>query len=423
MTLQAAKNPQARSPHWERPAATIAVFIMAFRYSVPPNIPVCYFLALCLLPVTVRYLTHYRGAVIISGLCILSALSGLLLTMQQGGFGNVGGSLTAVQTARVLGIALVLATLLWARTLVGIRCLVLTFGVGSLASLIVSGVNPDNAWKFSLSVPVALIALSLPAVAEHRWRQVLVVLALVAVSALNDSRSAAGLLLMAVVLTVTQRGQRGSEQQGQWRAWVSLGRIALIGIGVFFVTQAAILEGMLGEAARIRTEAQIALSGSSIVGGRPEMGAALALIYQRPWGYGAGTLVTYDYLMLAKSGMNSLGYNTRKNGYVEQYMFGQGFEVHSVLGDMWILFGIAGAALAVVFVAFSLIGLGESLSRGSAITVAIFLILRLTWDFTFSPFPSAMYLLPLTLAVALPRVTVSRPDDAIPRRMAPPGSG
>lgn len=407
------------SQAWERVAATGVVFIIAIRYRFSPDIPIGFLIAACLIPVTLNQLTRYRGAVFITGLCILSAISGLLLTMGHSGLGNVSESLALVQTARVVGIALVLAALLWARALLGVQRLILTFGLGSLSSLLVSGVNPINPWKFSLSVPVVLILLSLPGVAAHRWRQMLVVFALVAVSAVNDSRSAAGLLLVSAVLTVTQRVARGSDPPtGKWRSWIALGRIMIIGIGAYFVTQAAILEGMLGEAARIRTEAQISLSGSALVGGRPEMGAALSLITDRPWGYGAGTLVTYDYLMLAKSGMKSLGYNPNKNGYVERYMFGYGFEVHSVLGDMWILFGLAGAVLALTAVAFALTGLGDSLSRGKAMTVVTFLILQLSWDFAFSPLPSAMPLLPLTLAVALPALR----DPAAPRRARPPSS-
>lgn len=408
-----------RIQDWERTAAKIAVFVIAIRYSPASSIPIGFLLALCLLPVTARYLIRYRGALIIACFCILSAVSGLLLTMGHSGLGSVDGSLALVQTTRVLGIALVLASLLWARALLGVQRLVLTFGLGSLSSLLVSGLNTENPWKFSLSVPVALIAMSLPGVASHRWRQMVVVLTLVAISALNDSRSAAGLLLVAAVLTVTQRKRPGTDELVKGRSWMALGRIVLIGIGAYFVTQAAILEGMLGESARIRTEAQIALSGSALVGGRPEMGAAASLISERPLGYGSGTLVAYDYLMTAKSGMKSLGYNPNKNGYVENYMFGHGFEVHSVLGDLWILFGIPGAVLAFAAVAFALIGLGDSLSRGTAMAITTFLILRLTWDFAFSPFPSAMNLLPLTLAVALPTL----PDDVAPLWSPPPDSG
>ena len=402
MTDQPIRSTPPGLQDWEKAAATATVFIIAIRYKLPPNIPIGFLLALCLLPVTAHYLIRYRGAVVITGLCILSATSGLLLTMEQAGIGNAGRALSLVQTSRVLGIGLVLAALLWARALLGIQRIVLTFGLGSLTSLLVSGVNTDNPWKYSLSIPVALILLSLPGVAAHRWRQMLVVLTLVVVSAVNDSRSAAGLLLLAGVLAVTQRDREVPDGLSKWRSLITLGRIIVIGVGAFFVTQAAILEGVLGEAARIRTEAQISLSGSALVGGRPEMGAALSLISGRPWGYGAGSLVTYDDLMLAKSGMNALGYNPNKNGYVERYMFGNGFEVHSVLGDMWILFGLAGAVLALAAVAFALLGLADSLSRGKAMTVAAFLILQLTWDFAFSPLPSAMPLIPLTLAVALP---------------------
>jgi len=404
----------SRSLHgWETTAAHVAVFIIAIRYRFSPDIPLGFLLAAALLPVTAHHLLRHRGAFTITVMVIVSAVSGVLLTFGQAPHGNIAASLATVQTVRVLGIALVLAALLWARSVLGVRRVILTFGLGSLASLAVSGINPDNVWKFSLSVPVTLILLSLPGMDKHRGRQLVAALLLVTISALNDSRSAAGLLLVAAALTVVGKGGRHVPEPGAWRSWGALTRVALIGVGAYLATQAAILEGVLGEAARSRTEAQISQSGSALIGGRPEMGAAFALITDRPWGYGAGTLADYATTMVGKAGMKALGYDPN-NGYVENYMFGYGFEVHSLLGDLWILFGFAGAVLAVLIVAFALNGLGASLARGAATAAVTFLVLRLVWDFAFSPFPSAMAFLPLTLAVALPPLsrgeTVLQPD-------------
>src|SRR3712207_9122030 len=45
-----------------------------------------------------------------------------------------------------------------------------------------------------------------------------------------------------------------------------------------------------------------------------------------------------------KAGMAQIGYQPN-NGYVETYMFGGQFKLHSVIGDAWAYFGVAGILL------------------------------------------------------------------------------
>lgn len=407
-------------------AAYAVTFLIAFRYRFSPDIPIGFLVALAMIPVTIRVLRLFRGAVLIACLSVTAAVYGVILTIARP-VELANGSLLVVQTWRAVGIALVLAALLWVRTVIGTRRLVFTFGLGALATLGLTGLNFDNIWKFSLAVPVTLILLSLPGVYGRRTPQLLIVLGLAAVSAFGDSRSSAGMLLIAAALTLFQPRSGDERPATPGRAWRMLGRVALIGVGGYLAVQAAILEGVLGEAVRARTEMQIEQSGSLLVGGRPEMGAAVALISERPWGYGAGALASYREVVLGKSGMASLGYDPN-NGYVENYMFGYGFEVHSLAGDLWLLYGFAGIALAVTILVACLFSVGTAMSVGGASTVAIFLALRLTWDFAFSPFPSAMFYLPLALAVTLtPRLierTNAPPQYALtaPTNLLPAGT-
>lgn len=395
----------------ERVLVTAVVFIVAIRYRFPPDIPIGFLVAVALSPITVRYLSQFRGATIIALLSVSAAFSGVILTFLHSGLASISVSLLQVQTWRAVGIPLVLATLLWARSVVGIQRVVSTFGLGSLASLVVTGLNLDNIWKFSLAVPIILIVLSLPGVYGRRVPQVICVLGLAGISAFGDSRSSAAMLLIAAALTIAQRSPSRELRASSLRAWLAIGQLALVGTAVYLAVQAAILEGALGTAVQERTEAQIELSGSVIVGGRPEMGATVALIEAQPWGYGSGSLVTFNQILTGKTGMFELGYDPN-NGYVDNYMFGYGFEVHSLLGDLWLLFGIAGALTAISILLFSLYGVGLSLSTGSATTVVLFLALRLAWDFAFSPFASAMVYLPLVLAVTLAAREASRTGQA-----------
>ena len=131
------------------------------------------------------------------------------------------------------------------------------------------------------------------------------------------------------------------------------------------------------------------------------MGATLALVGENPWGFGSGVILSQSIVRVAKGGMAALGYDPN-NGYVERYMFGAGIEVHSLVGDFWLMFGLAGLALAIAVGVMSIYGLIVRMSLGIASTVVVFLVLRLTWDLLFSPYLTSLRILPLVLAVALP---------------------
>jgi hypothetical protein len=326
-----------------------------------------------------------------------------------------------VQTARVLGLAFGTMALLWARSVAGARLTVLVYALGFLVGVAAFGEDPAN-WKFSLSVPVTLLVLSLPQVHGRAKFETIALVALAAVSALNDARSGAAMMLIAATLVITQRV--GFSGGGRRSMLLILGRLALVAVAGFYSVQALVLDGALGEAAKDRTVEQIQTSGSVLVGGRPELGASIALIAHQPTGYGAGALASPSDIAVAKEGMGRLGYDP-DNGYVEIYMFGTGFEVHSLLGDLWILFGLAGMLLAVAVLGFALLGLAHALSRRVATGALVFLVIRCVWDFAFSPFPSAMETLMLALAVSLPLVggdraaAVNAPGEPTPGELTP----
>lgn len=395
------RMPSAAGRDWlERWGAVAIVVLVAVRYRFSPDIPLAFLISVALIPVTLRQLSRHRWALPIAGLTVIAAGSGILITEMRTDIVAVSQSLQIVQTVRLLSLGVVVACLLWARSVIGTRQLVLCFGIGSLVSLGVTGMNVDNIWKFSLSVPVTLVVLALPWVWQHRGRQLIALGALASLSAVSDSRSLAAILVIAMAITLFERRPEPIEHRPH-RAWAAIARLGLIALAGYFVVQAAILDGMLGEAARDRTEMQIERSGNAVVGGRPEMGAALALITARPLGYGSGALVTYDERNIGKTGMWSIGYDP-DNGYVDNYMFGNGHEVHSVLGNLWLHFGVPGAVLAAVVLIAVLHSAGHGIATAKISSVALFLAVRSVWDFALSPFASAMLYLPLTLAVLLP---------------------
>jgi len=404
--------PRERAGSVEVVAALSVAFLLGVRYRFSPDVPVGFLAATAVLPVTVSVLRAYRGVPTVFGLTLLAAVSGVVLTWFAAGSDLADHSRAIVQTARVLGLGLGVMALLWARTVAGVRLTVATYAVGFVVGFAFNGIDPSNAWKFSLSVPVTLLVMSLPAVAGRPVRESVALIGLAGVSALNDSRSAAAMMLIAAVLVVSQGSWRRRAGSGRRRssAVFVMVRLVLIAVAGFYLVQAAVLEGTLGEGAKLRTEEQIQTSGSVLVGGRPELGASIALVEHRPFGYGAGALASPTDVLTAKTGMDRIGYDPN-NGYVEVYMLGDSFEVHSVLGDLWILFGFAGLGLALTILAVTVYGLAHALARRAATGVMLFLAIRTIWDFAFSPFPSAMETLMLALALVLPLTAAGRADE------------
>jgi hypothetical protein len=393
-----------RERRLEQSVAYSATFLLALRLSIH-SVPLAYALALAALPVTVGIAGRYRGARLIVALSVLATFTGYALTwfMAEPG-AHTSHNVAAIQGLRVLMIGAGTLLLLWARSVIGSRAVVLTYALGTFAALGVVGVNPANEWKFSFAVPVTLLLLSLSFVYRRASVELGVLAGLGVLSGFQDSRSAAAEMLIAGALVIT--GSRRESTRGNTS--VVLVRLGLFVTGGFLLLQAALLHGDLGQEARARTAEQVQASGSVLLGGRPELGATWALVIDQPLGYGIGAQATSTQVDIAKSGMARLGYDPN-NGYVDNYMFGNGFEVHSVVGDLWLLSGVAGLALAVVTLLSVLWGMAYQLSRGIASGAMIFLSVRFIWDFGFGPLASALLTLMLCVALALPEREPSTP--------------
>jgi hypothetical protein len=385
----------------ELTVAFAVAFLMAVRYRLPHEIPISYVVAVALLPVSVSALWRYRGAFTLALLSVAAAVSGLVLTVNASGLGQTDTGLASIHTGQVLGIPLVGMTLLWARSVIGTRNTVFMYSLGMFASLTLAGINAANPWKFSFSVPVVLLVLSLPRVYRQRLVEILVLLGLATFSVLNDSRSAAAQMLIAAVLLLAQGARRrGRSPRSRGKATTVLIRIGVLMLASIYLLQQAIVEGTVGSKVQERTIQQIDNSGSLLLGGRPEVGATAKLLKDQFWGYGSGTLASHHNFQMALDGMTALGYDP-DGRYIQVYMLNRGFEVHSFAGDLWINFGLLGLVLAVALGLYLVFGIARTMSDRVATGVLLYLALRSTWDLAFSPMISTMDTLPLTLAVIL----------------------
>ncbi|WP_149202326.1 hypothetical protein [Actinotalea subterranea] len=379
--------------------AALAVVLTAVRFEVHLSITLGTLLGVALAPVWIGSLRRFRGASLLMGLGAAALVAGVWLTEVSAADRRTSDRLLLVSVVLVLNLLVGTGVLLWARTLLPDALVAVLYGVGMLAGISGEGRFAENPWRFGFSVPLTVLLLGLTWYLRRKWLGVAAALALGAVSALNDGRSTFAMLVLTAVLVAWRAGPRPTS--GRRRSTLrSMSLVLALGFAVYNLGQGLILDGYLGESTQQRTAAQMATSGSLILGARPELGATSALVQARPQGYGAGTLPSAQDVTLAKAGMADLGYDPN-NGYVENYMFGSGFELHSMLGDLWAGYGLVGVALCALMAWQVGRHFADSVGSRSLNALMTFLVIRTAWNLLFSPLNSSVTLMVLTLGLAL----------------------
>lgn len=350
-----------------------------------------------LLPVWITTLRQYRFAVAISVLSIIAVVAGVIVSQFQGD--RVADRGLAIEFALVFltGIG-GLGLLLWSRTIIPTHQVAVVFGLGYLLRVMQDVPTSANPWKYQISVPLAIILLGLAARSKSAVPAVLCLLGLGLVSVLADSRSFFGFCLLAAVLVLWQR-RPASTGRGMNKLTV-LGLIAIALFALYSIGTNLLVQGYLGQANQQRTVQQIEDSGSLLIGGRPEWSGTLQLMKANPMGFGLGTTPSADDVMAAKAGMRGIGTDT-ENGYVDNYMFGGHFKLHSIVADLWATFGIVGFALGILMMVALVYCLIDRLSRRTASgLVCLFAVLGL-WNLAFGPIYKNLPDVMLALAVTL----------------------
>lgn len=384
-----------------------ATFLTGFRYPLGYGVTAGLVVALVLLPVWVTSLRRFRGATLVVGLGALVALAGVWLTVFGSEQRTVEVLLAFSTTATYLSVVGGAGVLLWARTHLSLHTTGIVFGVGFLLSqLAYRGQWGANPWKFALVVPIAVISLSWAAGLRRRMVEVLVLTALAAASVVQDSRSAIGLFVLAALLTLWQAVPFGAGVRPRARAWRLVLLAAAVAAAVYNVGSAAAVEGYLGSAAQQRSISQMETSGSVLLGGRPELAATVALVRAEPWGFGPGAIPAPSDVLIAKDGMRSVHYDP-DNGYVNHFMFGTQFRLHSVIGDLWAAYGVLGALWTLTVLVVLIASTAVAAAGRTAPAVVVWLVTLCAWNTFFGPFygsaPALLAALGLALLPAQPR--------------------
>lgn len=400
--LTASRNDVGRrsSTNFERAIAVVVLLLLGYRLNLPLGLTAGYVAALALLPVWIRLATVRGAGMVIYAGGLLTSACGILLAVYSASDHVVSQNSARISLLLLVGTLAGAGVVLWACSLMRPGWVVSLFGLGMLLSVSPgSETFATNAWKFELGPAVTVICLGLASLTRRRRVETIVLVLLATTSALNDSRSAFAILLLALLAVAWQARPRLAS--GRSSASATVLAIAAMGYIVYAFGQALILDGYLGQDTQARSLRQIATSGSILLGSRPELGSTAALMQDRAMGFGVGIVPGGHDILVAKAGMADLGYDPN-NGYVERYMFGSRFELHSVTGDLWADFGIVGLLYTAVLVGVVIRIFSRLLADGTASAILVFLMVQSGWDLLFSPLyssvPSLMLLLGLLLA-------------------------
>lgn len=395
----------------ERSVATVVLFTLGLGLVFHIGMSYGDVLALLTLPMWVSSFARYRAGLPIAGLLVATAVTGLVLSEVSAVDHVVDAAGRRDTTVELMHLLLCVGVVLWARRLMSNGRIAICFGFGLLVTAIATPSEwSTNAWKYAFAVPVAVLVLGLINGLSRPLVACLVLAALAAISVVLDSRAYSAALALCLVLVLWRSSARVRAAQTSRVQVAAL--IAALTAAAYLLATNLLVSGYLGRDAQARTIAQIHTSGSLILGGRPELAATFALIAHRPQGYGVGVIPTSHDVLVAKGGLERVGYDPN-NGYVDKFMFGGHIELHSVFGDAWANWGLAGLATVAVVAFLALRSVVEAVAFRTGDVITIYACCWTLWNLGFSPLPVSVPILALAVAFSLhPRTAVPDLDAA-----------
>ncbi|KLN67605.1 hypothetical protein ABM90_31185 [Rhodococcus erythropolis] len=384
--------------------AVLVAFALPIRAAAPLGIGALtpgVLLAILGLPVILASAIKFPRAKLLSGLMLFSAASGLILAQYVNTDHHVTLGIMQSTTLLIVCAAITLMAMLWCTTKIGLSNMVLAFCAGSIAqALLTPSTWEGNGWKYAFSWPVS-IALLLLVRNRTKLIQLLVVIGIGAMSIANDYRSFFGFALLIAALLLMPK-IRAKAAVKQVSPLIPMAVLATAGFAIYRASEWLSLNGYLGERNASVTEIQADRGVSLLLAGRPELAASIRLFFEQPFGFGPGVVPSNSDVESAKEGLQSVGAPTNTI-YVNEYMFSNHIELHSLTADLWVNFGLVGLVLAVISAWMIAIRLSsETIAFKPRVWVLLVLIVGI-WDLAFSPIQSnwSHWILALAVVVAL----------------------
>ncbi len=391
----------------EQIVAGCALFVVGMRDPWHMGLTTGYVLALLLLPLTLPSLASYRWSKSMVGLLGLCLAYGLLVTTWTSSTHVISSQARVQAISLHVGIVVSVILVLWARTVMRPGAIAIFIGLGGIVSVGPPIANLTDTWKFGYSIPVTLVVLGAASLWAGWKRAVVALCVLGGVTLFSDARSLFATYVAVagmVVWSVIRSQRRGHKSK---LSAVALGLAALF--LVYKIADYLVLKGFLGEQAQQRSIQDAARSGSTLLGGRPELSATYALMRDHFAGYGLGTLPSTHDVAVGNSALIRMGLQPTHDGF-SHYMFGRGqFELHSIFGDLWAIFGPAGLISAALLVCLVLWTIASAISGRRIGALLLFLACYTGWNIVSSPLWSSEPAMIAFLGLVLP---LRRPEDA-----------
>jgi len=401
---------------WEPWFAAVLLVLVGWRTEITGGIFISDCVALASLPITWSAVRTSRRFALLLILALLATAAGWALSLAAYEDFTIIAANQRTQLLLAASLPASVAAFVWGRKRLGLEGAVIAFGTGAILGNLHLLQTSDNPWKLDLGAAVSVVVLAMSQ-RFGRGGQLVAALALGGIYLVHDSRGATGMFVLIITLLVWQIISSSLSttvlSPGRLRVRHILLLPGLAGVAILGVVAAAIA-GYLGPDVQERTTTQ--LHGSNLlIAARPELGASWALLTHRPWGYGAGLQPRYEDVRTAMQGMASVNYNPN-NGYVHNYMFGHGFELHSGLADIWIALSLPGAALLLFVVWLGLRALWENLGTAHLRSWLLFAVLLMVMNAAIGP----LLVLPpyLTIAAGTALCLQQSPDQ--PPGQSPP---
>lgn len=363
----------------------------------------------------------------------LALVNGAVLAAVAADEGRLSPTIAAETTIKFLLGVVCLGAVVWARDRYSDAMITCTLACTMLLSRLAAPESwATNPWKYAFGLPVALLALSFVRRRSTRT-QVCVLLTLGLVGVAFDHRSFLGICWAGALLLLASAAlRRGVSQRKVMSAAVLL---SLIGALAYRLLEVLILSGRLGAELARRSADQIDAGTGLILGGRPELLATGYLFWRGPAGRGPGVLPAPVDVATVQDGIARAGGDPNL-AFALNYMLGDGFHLHSLLGDLWVNFGIAGMALVGMCVAIVVRGLVRAWSAPDERSALIFfLLIQAAWSLPFGTIDTGWVPTALCVGLVLRRrpvhgrshnMRVNRPEverTADPHMAVPRSSG
>lgn len=367
-----------------RAGALVATFVAGTGMYATHFVSFADIMAVVLAPVWLTLLRRYHGAVALFAASPLLLVAGLSLASFSRSDHSVSHELAHIQISILMTGFAVLAIVLWARSLLPWWRVAIAFGLGQLADVLGTGTAfGADGFKFHLAVPLTVAVLAL----THRFGgfvgSAVTALILGVLGIVNDARSYMAFCVIAAALALWQAARISSRRR--MRRLSPLLVLGGLGGGIYLVLSNLLVGGYLGAELQAKSVAQVDAAGSLLAGGRPEWAATFQLMGLEPGGFGLGVRPSWLDIIVAKRGLRGVGLPIENNGYIDNYMFGQGYDMHSIVAELWAAYGWVGLVFAALVVALLLGNLARMLAERTAGTLLVFVSISALWNLGFGP--------------------------------------